>query len=98
MLDRHPSPNAAGDTDSDTILAFLTTRQHLHPHARLDQVMTDTIERFACCAIAVARALEWLRLDGGSAIGRLRRSELVQLARVIHRFWSQAGEPSTAAH
>jgi hypothetical protein len=26
-------------------------------------------------------------VDGARAIGRLRRSELVQLARVVHRFW-----------
>ena len=52
--------------------------------------MELTIERFGCCPVAIARSLEWLRLDGGSAIGRLRRSEPVQLARVIHRYWAQA--------
>lgn len=86
MLERQ---NPASDTDSDAILAFLTTRQHLHPHARLDQLMSDTIDHFACCPQAVERSLEWLKLDGAQVIGRLRRSELVQLARVIHRFWSQ---------
>ena len=94
MLERQI--RSADDTDSDSMLSFLTHRQHLHPHQGLGQALDDTIEHFGCCPQAVARALEWLKLDGQSAIGRLRRSELVQLARVIHRFWSQSTAESSS--
>lgn len=76
--------------DGDALLFFLTTRQHLGPHDTIAQVLERTIDQFNCCPAAIARAIQWLKLDPAAAIGRLRRSELVQLARVLHRFWSQA--------
>ena len=39
------------------------------------------------CPGAVARAIEWLNVDPDASIGRLRRTELTQLARSIERFW-----------
>ena len=48
---------------------------------------------------AIEQALNWLQLDGSQSVGRLRRTELMQLARSIHRFWRQrtdaALEPAT---
>ena len=75
--------------DSDTILEVLTRRQHLKPHVSLKDVLRETIEEVGCCPEAVKRAMEWLQLDWARPIGRLRRTELTQLARSIYRMWRQ---------
>ena len=77
------------DVHSDAILQYLTTRQHLRPHLAVIDVLDQTTERFGCCPLAIRRALQWLGIDGNRRIGRMRRSELVQLARAVHRFWMQ---------
>ncbi|WP_428937589.1 hypothetical protein [Fontivita pretiosa] len=73
--------------ESDLVLNYLTTQQHLQPHQPVGQVLEQTVQALGCCPQAVERARQWLAVDGARAIGRLRRSELVQLARVVHRFW-----------
>ena len=76
--------------DPDNILAALSTRQHLHPHRPLQQVLAEAQRELGFCMGAAQAAIAWLRLDASLAVGRLRRSELIQLARSIHRFWRQA--------
>jgi hypothetical protein len=49
--------------------------------------MTQATCELGCCPIAIDRAIHWLNLDPASAMGRLRRGELLQLARSVHRFW-----------
>ncbi len=98
MLD-HDKPAAKHvDITPDDILDHLTSRQHLHPHSTIRQVLDQTTDRFGCCPDAIGRAVDWLKIDPTSVIGRLRRSELVQLSRAVHRFWMQnlAGSSSTA--
>lgn len=88
------------DVDSDAILSHLTTRQHLRPHAPLGEVLDEAIELLGCCPQAVARGTDWMGIQPTRPIGRLRRSELVQLARAIHRFWAQnlsAGDTAAPA-
>jgi hypothetical protein len=75
--------------DADAVLNILTQRQHLHPHQPLREALEATIDELHCCPAAVERAMQWLQLDWNQPVGRLRRTELVQLARVIHRFWTQ---------
>jgi hypothetical protein len=77
-------------TDADGILHELTTRQHLTPHRPLGQVMADLVERTGACPDAAGRALDRLELDRSQSIGRLRRGELIQLARSMYRFWASA--------
>jgi hypothetical protein len=77
------------EVGSDAILNFLTTRQHLHPHQAIRDVLEQTTGQFGCCPKAIQRGIEWLGIDGARRIGRLRRSELVQLAMAVHRFWMQ---------
>ncbi len=72
--------------DADALLAALTTLQHTYPHKALRAVISDT----RACPVAAERAIEWLGLDGDVAIGRLKRAELIQLARSLHRFWRRA--------
>jgi hypothetical protein len=72
--------------DADALLASLTTLQHVYPHKALRAVIGET----RACPVAAERAIEWLGLDGDIAIGRLKRTELIQLARSLHRFWRKA--------
>jgi len=81
-----PAPPA----DSDAILNILTTRQHLNPHAPLDDALRSVIDDLGCCQAAVQHANEWLKLNPAQPIGRLRRTELMQLAKAVHRFWGRS--------
>ena len=90
-----PKIGSPAETDSDAILRHLTTQQHLHPHQGTGDVLAQTVDRFGCCPVAIETALAWLKLDGHLPIGRLRRTELVQLSKAVHRFWSKsASTPS----
>lgn len=89
MLEQDNPTIKQPDISAEDILSHLTDRQHLRPHASVREVVEQTIERFGCCPQAIARAMDWLKIDPNSAIGRLRRSELVQLAMSVHRFWMQ---------
>jgi hypothetical protein len=75
------------DDTPDSIVELLTNRQHLHPHTSVHEVMAQATGELGCCPIAIDRAIRWLNLDPTRAIGRLRRGELLQLARSVHRFW-----------
>ena len=79
--------------DADGIFADLSTRQYLAPHRALGDVLNEVQKSLGFCPNAAATALEWLKLNPAGAVGRLRRSELIQLARSIHRFWTQALAP-----
>jgi hypothetical protein len=81
-----PVPSA----DSDAILNILTTRQHLSPHEPLEEALRSVIDGLGCCPAAVQNATQWLKVDPAQAIGRLRRTELMQLAKAVHRFWSRS--------
>jgi hypothetical protein len=85
------------NADFENLLEILTTRQHLHPHESVQAVLNRTVDELGVCPNAVEQALQWLQLDGRSPIGRVRRTELMQLARTVHRFWRQAvATPSKA--
>ena len=85
------------NADFENLLEILTSRQHLHPHESVQAVLNRTVDELGVCPNAVEQALQWLQLDGHAPIGRVRRTELMQLARTVHRFWRQAamaGSPS----
>ena len=84
-------------TNADEILRELTTRQHLTPHRPVGQVVAETAERVGACLVAADRALERLQLERDRSIGRLRRGELIQLARGMYRLWARALALDTAA-
>jgi hypothetical protein len=77
-------------TDAEGILEELSTRQHLTPHRQLGEAVAEIVEHVGACPEAASRAMAWLELDASQSIGRLRRSELIQLARAMYRHWSQA--------
>jgi hypothetical protein len=84
-LFRRPTQN-----EFDNLLEMLTTRQYLAPHEPLAQSLASTVDCLSVCPKAVEQALGRLQLDPNQSIGRLRRTELLQLARTVHRFWQQA--------
>ena len=76
--------------DDGQILDVLTRRQYTHPHAPLREVLQSTSDEVGCCPNAISTAMQWLQMDWERPIGRLRRTELTQLARSIYRFWRQS--------
>jgi hypothetical protein len=76
--------------DDEQILSVLTRRQFTQPHASIRSVLEATIAEIDCCPIAVESAIQWLQIDWEQPVGRLRRTELTQLARSIYRFWRQS--------
>jgi hypothetical protein len=74
----------------DQIVNLLTDRQHLHPRLSIQEVLEQATRELGCCPQAIARAVEWLKIDASRAMGRLRRSELLQLARSVDRFWRES--------
>jgi hypothetical protein len=83
-------------TDAEGILQELSTRQHLGPHRPLKDVVADTVESTGLCPDAAARALAWLNLSPDRSIGRLRRGELMQLARCMYRYWLESANATAA--
>ena len=86
--------------DSDRILQDLTTRQFLKPHGRVEDVLAASADALGFCPRAASHAVRWLELDLSQSVGRLRRTELTQLARSIHRFWrlATAAAPRESSH
>ena len=87
-------------TYSDSILKDLTNRQYLQPHQPVGEALAASSAALGFCPRAVETAFAWLNIDPARAVGRLRRTEIIQLARSIHRFWQQAlvREPEPASH
>jgi hypothetical protein len=77
------------EADASAILAFLTSRQHLRPHTPIGEILQQTMQIFGCCPQAIERGMDWLGIEAERPLGRFRRSELVQLANAIFRFWMQ---------
>src|SRR5687768_960218 len=80
----------------DDLLDALTTQQYLSPHEPLAQSLSRTADALGVCPQAVQHAVAWLQVNPATPIGRLRRTELMQLARSIHRFWRQAAAAAPA--
>lgn len=72
------------------VVELLTTQQYLRPHQPVREVLRAAMDQLGCCPRAIERALQWLQVDAAQPVGRLRRSELIQLGKSISRFWHQA--------
>ena len=84
--------------DAEDILRELSVRQHLTPRRPLKQVVAETVDVTGACPVAAERAMTWLGLAPELAIGRLRRSELMQLARSMYRFWAESAPADVGSH
>jgi len=80
-------PRRVLDHESEAIMELLTTHQHLHPHEATQDALARLTRELGCCPAAIARATGWLHLSAEQSIGRLRRTELLQLSKAIQRFW-----------
>ena len=79
-------------TNSQKLLDVLTTGQYLSPHESVGGVLSRTVDCLGVCPAAINEAVRWLSIDPAMSIGRLRRTELTQLAQSVHRFWRQRQE------
>src|SRR3954462_10247183 len=80
----------ARGSESEGILESLSAQQYLRPLQSVGEALGVASSSVGFCPGAAEQAMQWLRLDAGKPIGRLRRTELMQLARSIERFWRQA--------
>ncbi|MGH7213265.1 MAG: hypothetical protein ACREIT_00570 [Tepidisphaeraceae bacterium] len=86
------------DVDAEAILERLSTLQYLTPRKPVKDALGQAASELGFCPGAAETAARWLGVDDVSSVGRLRRTELAQLARSIHRFWRQASAtPATQA-
>jgi hypothetical protein len=76
-------------SDLDNLLEALSNRQYLRPHEPVSASLAHAVETLGVCPQAVEQAVGWLQLEPSTPVGRLRRTELTQLARSVYRFWRQ---------
>jgi hypothetical protein len=74
---------------AEHVSQHLQRQQHLDPQRSLETAMARAERELGFCPEAGQRALTTLGLDRSRKIGRLKRCELVQLARTILRNWHQ---------
>ena len=80
----------AQTTDSpEALVSELQTQQHLHPHRPLQVALQHLEQRIGLCPAVAEQAISALSLDRNVKMGRLRRCQLLQLGRTLHRLWRQ---------
>jgi hypothetical protein len=85
-------------TDSAKVLNLLSERQYVQPRSSIEEVLNDSGQAVGVCPAVAARAMDWMGMDHGRAIGRLRRDELSELARCLTRFARRTGGRGCAAN
>jgi hypothetical protein len=75
---------------AERIVDALSQRQHLRPHQNIEEALAAVSEELGVCPGAMSGAVASLHIDSSRSMGRLRRTELTQLARTIHRLWRQS--------
>ena len=75
--------------DADRVVEALTRRQFIRPHQTVGAAVAGVVEELGVCPEAAREAVEFLGVDSGISVGRLRRTELIQLARTVYRMWRQ---------
>lgn len=78
----------------ETLLESLTQKQFTHPHRSVASVLQETAEALGGCPAEGAKVMLRLGISAETAIGRLRRTEIMQLSRALHRQWRNDGESS----
>jgi hypothetical protein len=82
---RFPTP-----ADGDRLVEVLSEEQFLKPHQSVASTMAAVVDRLGVCPGAAEEAVRALGVGLDQSIGRLRRTELMQLARTLHRYWRQS--------
>lgn len=78
--------------NAETILDALTKRQFVLPHKPVLEVLRETLAELGASPDAANAVIERLGLNPATAIGRLKRCQISQIARVVHREWRSSGE------
>jgi hypothetical protein len=74
---------------AERIVNVLTDQQFLQPHRTVGDAVEAAGAKAGFCPGAGRQAIELLGVNAEKSVGRLQRSELVQLARAIYRLWRQ---------
>lgn len=74
----------------ERIVTELQKLQFVDPHAVMGEAMERAQRELGFCPQAGEEAMRRLAIDPGTKIGRLRKTELLQLARAIQRIWRAA--------
>lgn len=93
----HPASNALS---AELVLSTLTARQHVRPHGAVGEELLQVCTALGICPVTAERAAKWLEVPADQKLGRLRRTQVVQLARCLHRFSRHAlvAPARTAVH
>jgi hypothetical protein len=83
--------------ESDRIAQSLQTLQHTFPHLPLHAALARSSQHTGFCPSAADSAIDVLKLDRQRKVGRLRRCELLQLARTVHRLWQQSKSAASSS-
>jgi hypothetical protein len=81
--------NAMTDPAADALIAHLQTQQHLHPHRTLHRILHDIPDHLGLTLKHAQQATSAISFDPHEKVGRLRRCQLLQLARAVHRLSRQ---------
>jgi hypothetical protein len=87
-------PHQANNDPAQDILSTLSEWQYLRPHRPLADVVAEAVAKLGVCPDAAKRAINWLEIDATRSVGRLRATELTQLARCMARMWEEAANPA----
>jgi len=79
-------------TNADTMLNMLTQRQFVDPHRPVSAVLMQVLTELNAPPEARLATLNRLGLEPTIKIGRLKRCQLTQLARVLFRETRIAGD------
>ncbi len=79
-------PTAIDPRNATALLHYLTDRQFVRPHRPVRDVLADARHAANVCPDVAERALRWLNVDPAQSVGRLRRTQLTQLAQCISRY------------
>ncbi len=74
-------------SQAERIVNELQSAQHMWPHRSVQDAIEHAQLVTGFCPEAARKATQMLQMDRSRQIGRLRRCELVQLGRAIHRHW-----------
>ena len=74
----------------ERIVTALQRQQFVWPHQGVAAALEGARRETGFCPQAAERALAAMGIDASRQVGRLRRCELVQLARAVERFWGRA--------
>ena len=74
------------DPVCSSLAGALTQMQYLNPHGACAAALTKAAAKTGLCAQPAARVLRRLEITPTMAVGRLSRSQLLQLANTFYRY------------